>query len=512
MVAAAKNGDARARADLIADCLPMVYNIVGRALHGQAEADDVVQEILLRVVRDLRSLRDPHSFRSWMMVIVVRQIRAHRGRQRAAAERFAVFEERFAALPGIEDAAVLRAHEWAQRRQIAQASHWLDADYRVLFSLWWRENAGQLTRAELAESVGLTVAHVGVRLQRMREQLEVSRTIVSALAAQPRCSALDVTTGGWKGQHTSLWRKRIARHVRDCPQCTGLAGERVPLERLLLSIAPLAVPAGLATALAAKGLLSWSPVIMPGLATASAATTSSATQISWFAKMAHAIAAQPVAIAATGAVLILAPAITYLPWPERSQQAAPVIATSRSAAPPAAPPGNTPAPVLSTPTPRPTPPPSPTLSPGVVAVPLGNWSVESVILPGQYLTGSGIYAALGQITGASSQQAREQATFTVVPGLADPECVTFRAADGRYLRHYELRMRLSPEDSTELFRKDATFCPVPGSVPSSVALRAFNYPALRIRFRGGALHVDPGDGSAGYLSDSSFVIRDPWAR
>jgi hypothetical protein len=76
------------------------------------------------------------------------------------------------------------------------------------------------------------------------------------------------------------------------------------------------------------------------------------------------------------------------------------------------------------------------------------------------------------VTAASSEQARRQATFTVITGLADTNCVTFRVSDGRYLRHYELRLRLSPEDSTQLFREDATFCPRPGAVAGSVSLQA----------------------------------------
>jgi len=46
---------------------------------------------------------------------------------------------------------------------------------RVLFSLWWLEMTGELTRAEVATALGTSVAHAGVRIQRMREQLEASR-------------------------------------------------------------------------------------------------------------------------------------------------------------------------------------------------------------------------------------------------------------------------------------------------------------------------------------------------
>jgi hypothetical protein len=44
-------------------------------MNGHADVDDVVQETLLRAVRGLRDLRDPHAFRSWLVAIAIRQIR-----------------------------------------------------------------------------------------------------------------------------------------------------------------------------------------------------------------------------------------------------------------------------------------------------------------------------------------------------------------------------------------------------------------------------------------------------
>lgn len=41
------------------------------------------------------------------------------------------------------------------------------------------------TRAELAAALGTSVAHAGVRVQRMRNQLELSRSLVAALEASP---------------------------------------------------------------------------------------------------------------------------------------------------------------------------------------------------------------------------------------------------------------------------------------------------------------------------------------
>src|SRR5439155_22563258 len=75
VVRAAQRGDQRALDALVAAYLPLVYNIVGRALNGHADTDDVVQETMLAAVRGLGGLRDTTRFRSWLVAITVRELR-----------------------------------------------------------------------------------------------------------------------------------------------------------------------------------------------------------------------------------------------------------------------------------------------------------------------------------------------------------------------------------------------------------------------------------------------------
>jgi DNA-directed RNA polymerase specialized sigma24 family protein len=51
VVVAAMGGEQRAIDELVAACLPLVYNIVGRAMDVLADIDDVVQETMLHVLR-----------------------------------------------------------------------------------------------------------------------------------------------------------------------------------------------------------------------------------------------------------------------------------------------------------------------------------------------------------------------------------------------------------------------------------------------------------------------------
>jgi RNA polymerase sigma factor (sigma-70 family) len=181
LVVAAQAGDPRALDDLVTAHLPLVYTIARRALGGGPDVDDVVQETMLCALRELRTLRHPESFRPWLVTIATRQVSTHLHRRRVDAERTAPLDE--ATDPPDADAesrALVYAELSGHRRQAVRASRWLDPDDRALLSLWWLEVAGQLTRTDLAAALGTSVAHAGVRVQRMRHQLELSRSLVAA--------------------------------------------------------------------------------------------------------------------------------------------------------------------------------------------------------------------------------------------------------------------------------------------------------------------------------------------
>jgi hypothetical protein len=98
-----------------------------------------------------------------------------------------------------------------------------------------------------------------------------------------------------------------------------------------------------------------------------------------------------------------------------------------------------------------------------------------------------------------------------VPGLADANCYSPRASDGRYLRHYSFRVRLDTNDGTGVFGKDATFCARPGTASGSVRLESYNFPGRYIRHRAYELWVDPYEDSDPFRADSSFTAVTPLA-
>ncbi|MFJ5259722.1 sigma-70 family RNA polymerase sigma factor [Streptomyces sp. NPDC088387] len=246
VVRAAQAGDQRALDTLVAEYLPLVYNIVGRSLNAPSDTDDVVQDVMLQMVRDVQQLRDPEAFRSWLVAIAMRQVRRYWRIRREAPPSGGECLEETAGLadPGADFAdltiTVLQLSD--QRRETAEATRWLDPEDRELLAVWWMEVSGQLSRAELVAALEIPPAQAGVRVQRMKARLETARAVVRALEAVPRCAELDEVLRGWDGRPHGLWRKRIARHVRECAVCYGVFDEVVPAERLLADLALVAVP------------------------------------------------------------------------------------------------------------------------------------------------------------------------------------------------------------------------------------------------------------------------------
>ncbi|MHC5903314.1 RNA polymerase sigma factor [Streptomyces sp. S6] len=339
VIAAAQAGDRRALDELVQGWLPLVYNIVGRALNGHADVDDVVQETMMRAVGNLGALRDPDSFRSWLVAIAMRQIR-DRARRRTPPQRLDENDTAAHDSADFAELAVLRLQLEGQRKEVAEAVPWLDSEDRQLLSLWWLEVSGELTRRELAAAVGISRQHAAVRVQRVKERLEVSRGIVRALAGA--CPNLRELTARWHGRPDSVWRKRLARHIRGCAYCGDAHEPVVPAERLLAGIALVPVPVGFTLSLTLGGK-----------------TAVAATGVGWSAKVVGALTKPAVAVTA-GATLIAGGVYVVVRTPDDPPKRAVVVPTAENF--PDTPPTPTPTPTKS-PSPKPSSSPSPTPTP-----------------------------------------------------------------------------------------------------------------------------------------------------
>jgi hypothetical protein len=144
-------------------------------------------------------------------------------------------------------------------------------------------------------------------------------------------------------------------------------------------------------------------------------------------------------------------------------------------------------------------------------MPTGARSLEAVNVPGRFIRHQDYLGRLDPVTSGSTARTKQDATFTVISGLASPSCYSFQAANGMFLRHLDYRLRLDANTGTAQFRADATFCAVAGSVTGSVSLASFNYPDRRLRHRDYELWLDANQDTAQFRADSSFRLTAPWA-
>ncbi|MEV6759680.1 sigma-70 family RNA polymerase sigma factor [Streptomyces sp. NPDC051105] len=307
-ITAAQDGDQHALDQLVAGSLPFVYNVVGRALGGHLDVDDVVQDTMISVVAGLDGLREAELFRSWLVAIAMQKVRERwRVQQNRPAPGFLdeVLEAQDPSADFVE-ATILQLGLSGQRREVTEATRWLDPAERELLSVWWLEASGQFTRAELAAALELTPQHTAVRVQRLRERLESARIVVRALGAVSRCPDLGQLTEGWDGVPAGLWRKRIARHVRACATCGTLGQDLVPAERLLAGLALVPVSAGLGT----TALLYQLGAAHTAAATGAAAPHAVGLAGTRLADVVHYLMAKPAVAITAGAVVVSGGALT----------------------------------------------------------------------------------------------------------------------------------------------------------------------------------------------------------
>lgn len=172
----AQRGDRAAFARLVQAYQGPVYNLCYRMLGNAVEAEDAVQETFLRVYTKLGTYSQEHKLSSWILSIgshyCIDRLRRRRG------EMFSLDEEPVAmAIPARQAGPEESALSAETRDAVQAAVNKLDAAYRVpLILRYWHD----LSYAEIADVMGLTVQAVKSRLHRARLQMIESAATADA--------------------------------------------------------------------------------------------------------------------------------------------------------------------------------------------------------------------------------------------------------------------------------------------------------------------------------------------
>lgn len=162
-------GDGRAFDEVYGRYAGMVYGLALRLSGNPAEAEDLTQEVFLRIYRHLSGFRGGSSLKTWVYRVALNQCRSRFSRFRPATQ--GLFEE------GVEEAPQLRdpsrgpeenalSHDTSRR--VAEALGRLPMAFREAVVL--RDLEG-LAYEEIAAATGVRVGTVRSRIARGREQL-----------------------------------------------------------------------------------------------------------------------------------------------------------------------------------------------------------------------------------------------------------------------------------------------------------------------------------------------------
>jgi RNA polymerase sigma factor (sigma-70 family) len=218
-----------------------LHDFLWWVLQDREEAADVLHDTFLVAGSRLHQLRDPAKLRPWLFAIARHQALRTR-RRRSREEPLGDTEVTSTADEPGEAAAAAAAHREVVGL-IHEAEKGLSARDRVILDLHLRQG---LEGEELGDALGVGADHAYVLVHRLREQVERSLgALVVAKYGRHNCVPLDQLLSVWEGELTTIWRKRIARHIDGCEACSDFRRRRVSAAALL-SIAPaLALPADL---------------------------------------------------------------------------------------------------------------------------------------------------------------------------------------------------------------------------------------------------------------------------
>jgi RNA polymerase sigma-70 factor (ECF subfamily) len=172
LVELAQRGDREAFAVLVRAHGDSLFAIAQRILRDVDRAEDATQQALVIAWRELRRLRDPDRFESWLHQILVRACYAELGRSRRITADITLLE--------IEPSAPGPESSFVDRDQLERGFRRLPPDQRAILVL---HHYLGLAPAEIAETLGLPTGTARSRLH------YAHRAMRAALEADARGSA-----------------------------------------------------------------------------------------------------------------------------------------------------------------------------------------------------------------------------------------------------------------------------------------------------------------------------------
>ncbi len=143
---------------------PALARVVTSYERDQSLQDDLLQEVLIAVLTSLERLEDPGKLKQFVFRIAHNRCVSHVAKRMRERTSELPLEDQVCEAPRYEDALLS-----AQRSdRVLDAVRRLELPYRQVITLLLED----MSYAEIAESLGISIANVGVRANRAKQQLK----------------------------------------------------------------------------------------------------------------------------------------------------------------------------------------------------------------------------------------------------------------------------------------------------------------------------------------------------
>jgi len=177
LMSAAKSGDQHAFVELCRRHSPMLKRRITRIVRNREDAEDVLQDTLVRAFSHLAGFRAQCSFRTWIMTIATNNslmlLRKRRNRPETGFG-FITAEGKEVEILQVSDPNPNPEQHYAKRQashRLHHAVNKLPQGFRVLVEFHHQD---ELTLVDAAKAIGITVAAAKSRLLRARNKLRRS--------------------------------------------------------------------------------------------------------------------------------------------------------------------------------------------------------------------------------------------------------------------------------------------------------------------------------------------------
>ena len=159
------DGNDDAFAELVTRYKNLVYSVIYRIVNHPQEAEDLSQEVFLKVYRKLRQYSTEYKFSTWIVRIAVNQVIDHRRKKKQDT----VSVEELIVEPSMEETPEATYMNKEKRLELNQMIESLPEIYKMPIVLFHQEG---LSYQEIADALHLPLTKVKNRIFRGRKMLK----------------------------------------------------------------------------------------------------------------------------------------------------------------------------------------------------------------------------------------------------------------------------------------------------------------------------------------------------